>query len=152
MCQFKIAFGYNDTAHFKLRRCDYFKKIKIVWTAMRRRSKMRVKKKMFSILKEEAYLYDRPTKIILRAKRKHPNYLPEEIENIIIHYRKKTGFGKRRLNYHIYDKEKIYIPESTIGKLLKRRNLVRWNSSSQAFREIQSSYIPVDGNRCSNPH
>jgi len=37
-----------------------------------------------------------------RPKRKHPNYLPEEIENIIIHYRKKTGFGKRRLNYHIY--------------------------------------------------
>ena len=51
--------------------------------------------------------------------------MPEEIENIIIHYRKKTGFGKRRLNYHIYDKEKIYIPESTIGKVLKRRNLVR---------------------------
>ena len=37
---------------------------------MRRRSKMRVKRKMFSILKEEAYLYDRPTKIILRAKEK----------------------------------------------------------------------------------
>ena len=60
-----------------------------------------------------------------RPKRKHPNHLPEEIENIIIHYRKKTGFGKRRLSYHIYDKEKIYIPESTIGKVLKRRNLVR---------------------------
>ena len=35
---------------------------------MRRRSKMRVKRKMFSILQEKTYLYIHPTKIILRAK------------------------------------------------------------------------------------
>jgi len=66
-CQILDSFGYNDTAHFKLRRCDYFKKIDSL-DGLRRRSKMRVKKKMFSILKEKTYLYIHPTKIILRAK------------------------------------------------------------------------------------
>jgi len=46
------------------------KRIKMARTAMRYRSKMRAKRGMFSTLKEEGYLYDRPTKIILRAKGK----------------------------------------------------------------------------------
>jgi len=65
----EIRLTINDTARFKLRRCDYFKKIKMVWTAMRYRSEMRVKRKMFSVLKRWAYLYiTAPQKSYLELK------------------------------------------------------------------------------------
>jgi len=44
---------------------------------------------------------------------------------MIIDYRKKTKLGKRRLRYFIFQKEGVDIPESSIGKVIKRNNLVR---------------------------
>jgi len=44
---------------------------------------------------------------------------------MIIEYRKKTKLGKRRLRYFIFEEEGINIPESTIGKVIKRNNLQR---------------------------
>jgi len=60
-----------------------------------------------------------------RPKSKHPCYIEEKKEKMIIHYRKKTKFGKRRLRYHIFQEEAVNIPESTIGKVLKRAHLAR---------------------------
>ncbi len=65
--------GYNDTAHIEIkkwRRCEYFSKVRKVWTVMRKRSKMRVTKNMLKTLKKEVSLYDRPPSIILRAQAK----------------------------------------------------------------------------------
>jgi len=60
-----------------------------------------------------------------KPKSRHPHHIGEDKEQMIINYRKKTNFGKRRLSYHILDEEKIDIPESTIGKVIKRNNLLR---------------------------
>jgi len=60
-----------------------------------------------------------------RPKREHPHHLEENKEQMIIHYRKKTKLGKRRLRYFIFQKEGINIPESIIGKVIKRNNLQR---------------------------
>jgi len=40
-----------------------------------------------------------------RPKREHPHHLEENKEQMIIHYRKKTKLGKRRLRYFIFQKE-----------------------------------------------
>ncbi len=48
-----------------------------------------------------------------KSKSRHPHYIGEDKEQMIINYRKKTNFGKRRLSYHILDEEKIDIPKST---------------------------------------
>ena len=42
---------------------------------------------------------------------------------MIIDYRKKMGLGKRRLRYYIFQREGIAIPESTIGKVIRRSGL-----------------------------
>ena len=60
-----------------------------------------------------------------RPKGRHPNKIEDEKEQMIIDYRKKTNLGKRRLRYHIYQREGVDIPESTIGKVLKRNNLIK---------------------------
>jgi len=60
-----------------------------------------------------------------KPKSKHPHYIDNEREQIIINYRKKTKLGKRRLRYFIFQKEGINIPESTIGKVIKRAGLER---------------------------
>ena len=60
-----------------------------------------------------------------RPKRKHPRHISDEKEQMIIDYRKKTNYGKRRLRYHIHSEKGIRIPESTIGKVIKRNNLER---------------------------
>ena len=60
-----------------------------------------------------------------KPKSKHPRYIDNEREQMIIEYRKKTKLGKRRLRYYIFQKEGINIAESTIGKVIKRANLER---------------------------
>jgi len=60
-----------------------------------------------------------------RPKGRHPSQIEDEKEQMIIDYRKKTKLGKRRLRYYIYQKEGVDIPESTIGKVLKRNNLIK---------------------------
>jgi len=60
-----------------------------------------------------------------RPKREHPHHLKEDTEQMIIQYRKKTKLGKRRLRYFIFEEEGVSIPESTIGKVIKRNNLQR---------------------------
>jgi len=60
-----------------------------------------------------------------KPKSKHPRYIEEEKEQMIIEYRKKTKLGKRRLRYYIFQKEGIDIAESTIGKVIKRAGLER---------------------------
>ncbi|TET64654.1 hypothetical protein E3J48_00815 [Candidatus Aerophobetes bacterium] len=46
-----------------------------------------------------------------KPKSKHPRYIEEEKEEMIIRYRKKTKLGKRRLRYYIFQKEGSNIPE-----------------------------------------
>ena len=60
-----------------------------------------------------------------RPRSKHPRFIEEDKEQMIIHYRKKTNLGKRRLRYFIFEKEGVTIPESTIGKVVKRAHLAR---------------------------
>ena len=60
-----------------------------------------------------------------KPKSKHPRYIEEEKEQMVIEYRKKTKLGKRRLRYYIFQKEGINIAESTIGKVIKRAGLER---------------------------
>jgi len=60
-----------------------------------------------------------------KPKRKHPHHLEDEKERMIVEYRKKTKLGKRRLRYFIFQKEGVNIPESTIGKVVKRHRLQR---------------------------
>lgn len=58
-------------------------------------------------------------------KTPHPNSTKPDIIDLIIARRKETGFGKRRLRWYIYAKDGRLIPESTIGKILNKKNLVR---------------------------
>lgn len=60
-----------------------------------------------------------------KPRSRHPHHLEDEKERMIIEYRKKTKLGKRRLRYFIFQKEGVNIPESTIGKVIKRNNLQR---------------------------
>jgi len=60
--------AYSDTAHFSLkeyRRSDYFRRIKEVWTVMKKRSKMRLTKNIFKILRRDISLYEHLPLIIL---------------------------------------------------------------------------------------
>jgi len=72
-CQI-ISFGYNDTAHFlkkEYKRNYYFKKVKEIWTASRKHSKMRGNlQNMFLTLKKETSCYDCPVSIVLRAEKR----------------------------------------------------------------------------------
>jgi len=53
----------------KHNRSYYFKRVKEIWTASRKHSKMRGNlKNMFLTLRKEASCYDRPPSIVLRAK------------------------------------------------------------------------------------
>jgi transposase InsO family protein len=63
--------------------------------------------------------------LLHKPKSKHPHYIDSEREQMIIGYRKKTKLGKRRLRYYIFQKEGVNIPESTIGKVIKRAGLER---------------------------
>lgn len=58
-------------------------------------------------------------------KTPHPKVSPVEIVNLVVKMRKKTGFGKSRLQRQILIEEKTMIPQSTIGKILKREKLAR---------------------------
>ena len=58
-------------------------------------------------------------------KSPHPKTTPQKIQELIEKRRKETGFGKRRLKRYIFSKDNLLIPESTIGKILKVRNLTR---------------------------
>lgn len=69
--------------------------------------------------KKENDLKDHPH----MPKSRHPRHIEEEKEKMIVKYRKKTNLGKRRLRYFIFEKESIDIPESTIGKVIKRHKL-----------------------------
>jgi len=60
-----------------------------------------------------------------KPKSRYPHYLQEDKEQMIIECRKKTKLSKRRLRYFIFEEEGINIPESTIGKVIKRNNLQR---------------------------
>ena len=60
-----------------------------------------------------------------KPKFRHPYHIEEDKEQLIIDYRRKTNLGKRRLRYHLFEEKKIDIPESTIGKVIKRNNLLR---------------------------
>jgi len=60
-----------------------------------------------------------------KPRSRHPHHLEDEKERMIIEYRKQTKLGKRRLRYFIFQKEDLDIPESTIGKVIKRNNLQR---------------------------
>jgi len=60
-----------------------------------------------------------------RPKRDHPRHTSDKTEDTIMRYRKMAGFGKRRLRYILFAKEKLLIPESTIGKVLKRHGCKR---------------------------
>jgi hypothetical protein len=55
----------------------------------------------------------------------HPKTTPPEIIDLIVKRRQETGFGKRRLRWYIAVKDNILIPESTIGKILKQKSLIR---------------------------
>jgi len=60
-----------------------------------------------------------------KPKSRHPRHLEDEKERMIIEYRTKTKLGKRRLRYFIFQKIRIDIPESTIGKVITRHHLQR---------------------------
>jgi len=53
-------------------------------------------------------------------KSKHPRHTAKWKEDIVIEYRSKTKFGKRRLRTTLYREEKLCLPESTIGKIILR--------------------------------
>ncbi|RMD59330.1 hypothetical protein D6821_01460 [Candidatus Parcubacteria bacterium] len=58
-------------------------------------------------------------------KTPHPKATSSDIIDLIIKRRKETGFDKRRLRWHILSRDNLLIPESTIGKILKDKGLVR---------------------------
>jgi len=58
-------------------------------------------------------------------KTPHPATTTEEVVNLIVKRRKETGFGKRRLKWYLASRDDLLIPESTIGKILKVKNLAR---------------------------
>jgi len=70
---------------------------------------------------KEGSLYDKPH----IPKSCHPKTTSKDIIDLIVKRRKETGFGKRRLRWYIAVKDNILIPESTIGKILKKEKLTR---------------------------
>lgn len=69
-----------------------------------------------------------------------PNRSPDEIEEMVLRYRKETRFGKRRLHNHILKEEKIDIPESTIGAILKRNNVTKVVGRKVSRKQKPASY------------
>jgi len=62
----------------------------------------------------------------------------ESIESQVVQTRKETGFGKRRLRWHLLDTQHLELPESTIGKILKRLKLT--HKKQRVRREPKPSY------------
>jgi len=58
-------------------------------------------------------------------KTAHPKTTSSEIVNLVVKARKETGFGKRRLRWYLATQNNLLLPESTIGKILKVKKLVR---------------------------
>ncbi|MFQ6084505.1 MAG: hypothetical protein ACE5WD_14280 [Candidatus Aminicenantia bacterium] len=57
----------------------------------------------------------------------HPNATDKKTVELIVKRRKETGFGKRRLKWYMASYDNVLIPESTIGKILKKKKLTRKN-------------------------
>jgi len=55
----------------------------------------------------------------------HPKTTDQQVIDLVVRRREETGFGKRRLKWYIASLDSVLIPESTIGKILKRRKLSR---------------------------
>ncbi|MFH1766696.1 MAG: hypothetical protein ABH826_01230, partial [Patescibacteria group bacterium] len=58
-----------------------------------------------------------------RAPKQPRNKVPPKVEELVCTVRKSTGYGKRRLQGELFDQYGICLPESTIGKILKRNNV-----------------------------
>ena len=54
----------------------------------------------------------------------HPKKTPPEIEEKVVSLRKQTNYGPERLQYHLERLYYLSLPESTIGHILKRENLI----------------------------
>lgn len=78
-----------------------------------------------------------------------PNQTSKEIEEKVLEWRKKTKRGKKRLHKTLLDEEKLSIPISTIGKILKRnkvkiREKKRKHRSSNPPSYDFSSLLPFE--------
>ena len=71
--------------------------------------------------KSECALDDKPH----IPKTPHPKTASKELMDLVVKKRVSTGFGKTRLRWLIASTDNILIPESSIGKILKRNNLTR---------------------------
>jgi hypothetical protein len=58
-------------------------------------------------------------------KTAHPRSTSQEIIDLVVRRREETGFGKRRLRWYIASRDGILIPESTVGKIFKYKELSR---------------------------
>jgi len=78
-----------------------------------------------------------------------PNQVSQEIEEKVLKWRKKTKRGKKRLRRILIDEEKLIMPISTIGKILKR-NKVKMKQKKRKFRNSNppsydfSSLLPFE--------
>src|SRR4030042_3985135 len=78
-----------------------------------------------------------------------PNQTKKEIEEKVLFWREKTKRGKKRLRGMLLDEEKLIIPISTIGKILKR-NKVKMRQKKRKHRSSNppsydfSSLLPFE--------
>ena len=78
-----------------------------------------------------------------------PNQTKKEIEEKVLYWREKTKRGKKRLRRMLIDEEKLIMPISTIGKILKR-NKVKMKKKKRKYRSSNppsydfSSLLPFE--------
>lgn len=89
-------------------------------------------------------LWKKKNKNNLKDSSRAPNYQPcktaSDIEQKIYDIRRQTGYGKRRIQNELFDQFSIVVPESTIGKILKRGNVKAKIYHSAWRRKTRNSY------------
>ena len=73
-----------------------------------------------------------------------PKQTKPEIEALVLKWREQTKRGEKRLRKILLDEEKITLPISTIGKILKRSNRLWWQSLGMNRKVIRKDHPEDD--------
>lgn len=122
------------------RQCDKIKQTAREWRCSKNTVRLAIQKKHAGSLKDAS-----------RVPHKQPRQTPENIETRICQLREGTGLGKCRLQDELLRQDELFVPASTIGKIVKRNNLpgkvykAAWRRKTRRYYD-RSNLLPFARN------
>ncbi len=83
---------------------------------------------------------DEGLKDLSRRPHHQPKRISQSIEEKVIEIREKTNYGKRRISYLLFKQYGLVVPESTVGKILRRNGMCKGKKRRKVFYPAFWSY------------